>query len=70
MKPRKLILSRKGFDSKAGGCPSPIFPDGTLYSLPIPGDDDDDEVPIYYSDLRHGNINIGQVVEGLTHKRH
>ncbi len=36
MKPKKLILSRKGFDSASGGCPSPIFPDGTMFSLPIP----------------------------------
>jgi len=32
----KVILSRKGFDSKNGGMPSPILPDGTLLSLPIP----------------------------------
>jgi len=32
----KIILSRKGFDSSYGGCPSPILPDGTLLSLPIP----------------------------------
>lgn len=32
----KIILSRKGFDSSAGGQPSPILPDGTLLSLPIP----------------------------------
>ena len=31
----KLILSRKGFDSAHGGCPSPIL-DGQLCSLPIP----------------------------------
>lgn len=31
-----LILSRKGFDSKSGGYPSPIFPDGSLIPLPIP----------------------------------
>lgn len=35
----KLILSRKGFDSGNGGQPSPILPDGTLLSLPIPSDD-------------------------------
>lgn len=34
--PVKLILSRKGFDSGSGGCPSPILPDGTMVSLPIP----------------------------------
>ncbi|HDZ16840.1 hypothetical protein LCGC14_0707380 [marine sediment metagenome] len=32
----KLILSRKGFDSTYGGYPSPILPDNTLLSLPIP----------------------------------
>jgi hypothetical protein len=31
----KLILSRKGFDSAAGGCPSPLI-DGRPVSLPIP----------------------------------
>ena len=34
----KVILSRKGFDSGYGGCPSPILPDGTLLSMPIPDD--------------------------------
>ncbi len=65
MKPRKLILSRKGFDSKFGGCPSPIFPDGTMYSLPIPSPG----ASITYGDLHHGNINIGQAVEDLTRRR-
>ena len=68
MEPRKLSLSRKGFDSKYGGCPSPIFPDGTMYSLPIPGDDY--EEPICYRNLRHGDINIGEVVRDLTKGRH
>lgn len=31
----KVIFSRKGFDSAAGGCPSPIL-DGQPISLPIP----------------------------------
>ena len=26
----RLILSRKGFDSSSGGCPSPIFPDCSM----------------------------------------
>ena len=34
----KLILSRKGFDSTAGGVASPIFPGGEMYSLPIQAD--------------------------------
>src|SRR5437763_11628659 len=44
---RKIILSRKGFDSAAGGCASPVLPDGRLVSFPIP---DDEGVP--YGDLR------------------
>ena len=36
----KVILSRKGFDSQYGGMPSPILPDGTLLSLPIPSKTD------------------------------
>src|ERR1700740_1827556 len=32
----KIILSRKGFDSKTGRFPSPIFEDDTILSLPIP----------------------------------
>lgn len=43
----KVILSRKGFDLQYGGMPSPILPDGTMLSLPIPSKDDN----IKYSDL-------------------
>lgn len=32
----KIIFSRKGFDSQFGKQPSPVLPDGTLLSLPIP----------------------------------
>ena len=35
----KIILSRKGFDSQYGKQASPILPDGTLLSFPIPSDD-------------------------------
>ncbi|MGO9209417.1 MAG: hypothetical protein ACLPXM_18985 [Terriglobales bacterium] len=34
--PRRIIFSRKGFDSTAGGVASPIFDDGTMVSMPIP----------------------------------
>ena len=67
MKPKKLVLSRKGFDSSAGGCPSPIFPDGTMYSLPIPGGTA--RSPVRYRDLYHGGTNIGQVIKDLTKGR-
>lgn len=33
--PMKIIFSRKGFDSAAGKCPSPVV-DGQLFSFPIP----------------------------------
>ena len=39
----KVVLSRKGMDSASGGIPSPILPNGTLLSLPIP--DPKSEVP-------------------------
>jgi len=45
----KVILSRKGFDDSAGGHASPILPDGTLLSLPIP--DDTECSPVRYSDI-------------------
>ena len=61
----KLILSRKGFDSQSGGCPSPIFPDGTLYSLPIPHNQSE----VTYGDLWHGDTNIGEMVADLTGSR-
>ena len=32
----KLVFSRKGFDSAAGGGPSPIMSDGRMLTLPIP----------------------------------
>lgn len=32
----RIIFSRKGFDSQYGGVPSPILPDGSLLSFPIP----------------------------------
>jgi hypothetical protein len=46
----KVILSRKGFDSAAGGFPSPILPDGTLLSLPIP--DNNPDARIKYSQIK------------------
>jgi hypothetical protein len=58
----KIIFSRKGFDSKAGGCPSPILPDGQMLSLPIP----DKQSPIAYKDIQWGSYNLGEIVVNLT----
>lgn len=38
----KIIFSRKGFDSTAGGFPSIIFPNREMYSIPIPSKFDRD----------------------------
>ncbi len=64
MKPNKLIISRKGFDSGSGGCPSPIFPDGTMFSLPIPSGDEE-----AFADLQHGDVDIASIVAGVTSGR-
>jgi hypothetical protein len=61
----KIILSRKGFDASAGGVASPIFPDGTLLSLPIP----DQNGTVTYADLCWGENQLGTLVEGVTHGR-
>lgn len=56
----KLILSRKGFDSTAGGAASPILPDGSMVSLPIPD---------ARSVVRYRDLGLGALVEDLTHRR-
>ena len=57
----KIILSRKGFDSSYGGCPSPILPDGTLLSLPIPSIKD----KTTFTDLYYDNKNLFQIITEL-----
>ena len=58
----KLILSRKGFDSSAGGVPSPIYPDGRMVSLPIP----DKKSDVTYSDISCEGDSLGPLVAQLT----
>lgn len=58
----KLIFSRKGFDSSAGGVPSPIFPDGRMVSLPIP----DKKSVVNYGEITYENGSLGPLVQGLT----
>lgn len=59
----RLILSRKGFDSSAGGVASPILPDGQLYSLPIPVPYDDRAT---FEHVTFEGSSIGGMVESLT----
>ena len=61
----KLILSRKGFDSANGGCPSPIL-DDHLCSLPIP---DEGARTSYGKISRFNGSSIAPVVEDLTRRR-
>lgn len=56
----KIILSRKGFDASNGGCASPIMPDGTLLSMPIPSNDKD-----RYSDLCWNDITYSELLSEL-----
>ena len=56
----KVIFSRKGFDSAAGGAPSPII-DGRPISMPIPALD--------RSKTTYGDLGLGELVKQLTKER-
>jgi hypothetical protein len=58
----KIILSRKGFDSSAGAMPSPILPDGSLLSLPIPRNDSH----YRYNDLVLNERKLGSIIYELS----
>ncbi len=60
----KIILSRKGFDSSNGGCPSPIMPDGTLLSMPIPTDDD-----VSFSDIAWNGITYADILKQISPRK-
>ena len=57
----KIILSRKGFDSGNGGQPSPILPDGTLLSMPIPSNDSDNT----YSTIMWNGMSYYEIIRSL-----
>ena len=56
----KVVFSRKGFDSAAGGAPSPIV-NGRPISLPIPARD--------RSETTYGNLGLGSHVKQMTRGR-
>jgi len=62
----RIILSRKGFDSSAGGVASPIFPSGELCSLPIPESSDNLARGRPYGTIHNAGISLGSVVADLT----
>ena len=55
----KLVFSRKGFDSSAGGFPSPII-DGKPLSLPIPYPN---------SKVSYQHLDLGKIVKNLTGRK-
>ena len=62
----RLVLSRKGFDSGSGGCPSPLMPDGTMVSLPIPLK----AAPKTYNDIAwSGGSSMGDLIRDLAPQR-
>ncbi len=63
----KIILSRKGVDSSAGGFASPIFPDGTMVSIPIP----DKRADVKYRDIKStsGHRAIAKLVKNLSREK-
>ncbi len=61
----KLILSRKGFDTSAGGVPNPILPDGRLLALPIP----DAQSVMSYEAITQQGEPLGPLVKDLTRGR-
>lgn len=59
----KIILSRKGFDSSNGGSPSPIMPDGSLLSMPIPSGNS-----ARYTDLHYHGLSYSDLLHQLNPK--
>ena len=52
---RRIVLSRKGFDSSSGESASPIFEDGRIFSIPIP--EPHPPSPKQYKDLYFNGIS-------------
>src|SRR5882724_3216329 len=61
----KIVFSRKGFDStpEYGGVASPIMPDGSLVSLPIPSTH---RGSIRYDKLHGSHGTLGSLITDLT----
>jgi hypothetical protein len=64
--PRRIIISRKGWDAGEGCRPSPIFDDESMVSFPIP---ESSTSRINYSDVCGDGFPVGSLVEDLTQGR-
>ena len=56
---KNLIISRKGFDSTAGGRASPIFANGDIYSVPIP---QKIKSPSRYGELKFRDLSGSEIL--------
>ena len=63
----KIILSRKGLDSSAGGKPSPILENGQIFSIPIPSNDENS--PHRYNDVVINEINAADMLSLVGAKK-
>ena len=61
----KVILSRKAFDSGAGGVANPILDDGSMIPMPIP----DKQSAVRYRDITVAGRNLGSIAADLTRGR-
>ena len=61
---RRVIFSRKGFDSSNGGMPSAFVPKGEMVSFPIPASTRSDL--IRYADIRAEGMSLQERVEQLS----
>ena len=66
---KRIVLSRKGFDSRAGGSPSPIFPDQRILSLPIPAPERYPQSSKRFRDVLWDGRSLAPLVECLSKVR-
>lgn len=59
----KIILSRKGTDSSAGGIPGIILPNNRIVHIPIPGDNFETTT---YSDVKCNDGSLAELISDLT----
>ncbi len=65
----KIILSRKGFDDATGGGPSPIFPDGKMFSIPIPKQEGQNGEDDYKSIIVKDGLSCDILLKDLFQKK-
>ena len=56
---KNLVLSRKGFDATSGGCASPIFANGDIFSVPIP---QKKQSPSRYGELQFNEMSGSEIL--------